>query len=120
MAYKKNNSPKVAPGSKVSPKAAPASKAAPVARVSPAQKASSAAPDADDKMAVSKKGLWLMVAGLVVMAAGFILLAGGGSDDPAVFNYDMFNFRRLIAAPIVIVAGLIVELVAIMGWFKQK
>ena len=71
-------------------------------------------------MAVSRKGLWLMVAGLGVLAAGFILLAGGGSKDPAVFNYAMFDFRRLVAAPVVIVAGLVVELVAIMGWFKEK
>lgn len=74
----------------------------------------------DDKMAVSRKGLWLMVAGLVVLAAGFILLTGGGSKDPNVFNYAMFDFRRLVAAPVVIVAGLVVELVAIMGWFKDK
>ena len=74
----------------------------------------------DEKMAVSRKGLWLMVAGLVVLAAGFILLAGGGSKDPNVFNYAMFDFRRLVAAPIVMVAGLVVELVAIMGWFKDK
>ena len=74
----------------------------------------------DDKMAVSRKGLWLMVAGLVVLAAGFILLTGGGSKDPNVFNYAMFDFRRLVAAPVVMVAGLVVELVAIMGWFKDK
>lgn len=76
--------------------------------------------DNTEKMAVSRKGLWLMVAGLGVLAAGFILLAGGGSNDPAVFNYAMFDFRRLVAAPVVIVAGLVVELVAIMGWFKEK
>lgn len=69
---------------------------------------------ADRKMAVGPDGLKLMIAGLVVMVAGFILLSGGGSDDPAVFNYDMFNFRRLIVAPVVIVAGIIVEVVAIM------
>ena len=77
-------------------------------------------PQDSSRMAVSRKGLWLMVAGLAVMAAGFILLAGGGSKDPSVFNYEMFNFRRLVAAPVVIVAGLVVELVAIMGWFKDK
>ena len=78
------------------------------------------APDKSDKLAISRKGLWLMIAGLVVLAAGFILLAGGVSKDPNVFNYAMFDFRRLVAAPIVIVAGIIVELVAIMGWFKTK
>ena len=54
------------------------------------------------------------------MAAGFILLAGGGSDDPQVFNYAMFDFRRLVAAPIVIVAGIVVEVVAIMRRPKEK
>ena len=68
----------------------------------------------DDKMAVTAGGLKLMIGGLLVMAAGFILLAGGGSDDPQVFNDAMFDFRRLVAAPIVIVAGIVVEVVAIM------
>ncbi|MBR1706334.1 MAG: DUF3098 domain-containing protein [Bacteroidales bacterium] len=69
-------------------------------------------------MAVTAKGIKLMIAGLLVMAAGFILLSGGGSKDPQVFNYAMFSFRRLVAAPLVIVAGIVVEVVAIMGWFK--
>ena len=73
-----------------------------------------------DKMAMSAKGIRLMIAGLLVMAAGFILLSGGGSDDPQVFNYAMFDFRRLVAAPIVIVAGIAVEVIAIMGKFKTK
>lgn len=75
--------------------------------------------DKEQMMAVSRKGLWLMVAGLVVMACGFMLLTGGGSQDPKVFNYDMFDFRRLVAAPIVIVCGIIVELAAILGWYKK-
>ena len=73
-----------------------------------------------DKMATSAKGLKLMIAGLLVMAAGFLLLSGGGSDDPQVFNYAMFDARRLVAAPIVIVAGIVVEVIAIMGQFKDK
>ena len=74
----------------------------------------------DGKMAITPKGLRLMIAGLVVMIAGFILLAGGGSKDPQVFNYAMFDFRRLVAAPIVIVAGIIVEVVAIMGVARKQ
>ena len=73
-----------------------------------------------EKMAVTAKNIKLMIAGLVVMAAGFLLLSGGGSDDPQVFNYAMFDFRRLVAAPIVIVAGIVLEVVAIMGKFKEK
>ena len=73
-----------------------------------------------DKMATTAKGLKLMIAGLLVMGAGFLLLAGGGSDDPQVFNYAMFDFRRLVAAPIVIVAGIVVETIAIIGRFKDR
>lgn len=66
------------------------------------------------KFAITAKGLKLMIVGLLVLVAGFILLAGGGVKDPAVFNYDMFDFRRLVAAPIVMLCGIIIEIVAIM------
>lgn len=71
-------------------------------------------------MATTPKNLRMMIAGLLVMIAGFILLAGGGSKDPQVFNYAMFDFRRLVAAPIVIVAGIIVEVISIMAVFRKK
>ncbi len=71
------------------------------------------------QFAVTAKGLKLMIAGLLVLAAGFLLLSGGGSSDPQVFNYAMFDFRRLVAAPVVIIAGIVVEVVAIMGRFKD-
>lgn len=61
-----------------------------------------------------------MLAGLLVMIAGYILLMGGGSSDPNVFNYAMFDFRRLVAAPIVIVAGIVVIIVAIMKRPKSE
>ena len=77
-------------------------------------------PDLSRKMALTAKSLRSMIAGLAVMAAGFLLLSGGGSKDPQVFNYAMFDFRRLVAAPIVIVAGIVLEVVAIMGKFKEK
>ena len=71
-------------------------------------------------MATTPKNLRMMIAGLLVMIAGFILLAGGGSKDPQVFNYAMFDFRRLVAAPLVIIAGIIVEVISIMSVFKKK
>ncbi len=73
-----------------------------------------------DTMATNAKALRLMIAGVLVMVAGYILMTGGGSKDPQVFNYAMFDFRRLVAAPIVIVAGIIVEVVAIMGVARKQ
>ena len=72
------------------------------------------------KMAITPKGLKYLLVGLLVMVSGYILMMGGGSDDPQVFNYAMFDFRRLVAAPVVIVLGMIIEVVAIMGVFKDK
>ena len=72
-----------------------------------------------EKMAITRKGLTLMLAGLLVMVAGYILMMGGGSKDPQVFNYAMFDFRRLVAAPVVILAGIVVEIVAIVGVFRS-
>lgn len=73
-----------------------------------------------DKMALGPRNIKFMIAGLLIMAAGFLLLSGGGSSDPDVFNYAMFDWRRLVAAPIVIVAGIVLEIVAIMGRFKEE
>ena len=71
------------------------------------------------KMPMTAKGLRLLLAGVVVMISGYILMMGGGSDNPEVFNYAMFDFRRMVAAPIVILAGLVIEVVAIMKVFKM-
>ena len=71
------------------------------------------------KMAITQKGLRLLLIGLIVMVAGYLLMIGGGSDDPNVFNYEMFDFRRMVAAPVVIICGIIVEVVAIMKVFKE-
>lgn len=71
-------------------------------------------------MAMSPKGLVLLLIGLVVMVSGYLLMMGGGSDDPRVFNEDIFDFQRLVAAPLVIVCGIVIEVVAIMKVFKGK
>ncbi|MGN1225864.1 MAG: DUF3098 domain-containing protein [Candidatus Cryptobacteroides sp.] len=68
----------------------------------------------DNKMPLDKKSLYIILAGLVLMLLGFILLSGGGVKDPQVFNYDMFDFRRLVLAPIVLVAGIVSIVVALI------
>lgn len=74
----------------------------------------------NEKMAITPKGLKFLLIGLLVMVSGYILMSGGGSDDPQVFNYAMFDFRRMVAAPIVIVLGIVIEIVAIMRIFGNK
>ena len=71
------------------------------------------------KMPITARGLRLLLIGLIVMISGYILMMGGASDDPQVFNYAMFDFRRMVAAPIVIILGIVIEVVAIMKVFKN-
>ena len=56
----------------------------------------------------------LMFIGVVIILLGFILMTGGGSKDPNVFNAEMYDFRRITLAPILILVGFAVEIVAIM------
>ncbi|MFZ9262681.1 MAG: DUF3098 domain-containing protein [Chitinophagaceae bacterium] len=62
-----------------------------------------------------KQNLIWMLIGAIVIALGLILMSGGKSSDPNVFNEnEVYSFRRITLAPILIVAGLIIEVFAIM------
>lgn len=68
--------------------------------------------------AFSRMNYILMVIGVVFILVGFLLMVGGGSDDPNVFNPEIFSFRRITLAPIVVMIGFIIEIAAIM--YKPK
>ena len=63
----------------------------------------------------SKKNYWLMLGGQVLIAVGMFLMSGGQSNtDPAVFNKEaVYSPLRITVAPILILAGLVVEVIAI-------
>ena len=69
--------------------------------------------------AFKKKNFILLITGILFIATGLILMSGGASEDPEVFNYEIFNFRRLTLAPILITIGFIIEVFAIMLRFKD-
>ncbi|MFY7670358.1 DUF3098 domain-containing protein [Tenacibaculum sp. MEBiC06402] len=62
-----------------------------------------------------KRNYMLMLIGLAVIALGFILMAGGGSDDPNVFNPDIYSWRRIRLAPTLVIIGLGIEIYAILA-----
>lgn len=71
----------------------------------------------DEQMTLTIKNYILLIAGLVVIVIGMVLMAGGGSDDPNLFNYDMFSWRRITLAPILIVGGFAFEVYALLKKF---
>jgi len=66
------------------------------------------------EFAFDKENYKLMLIGLFFIIVGFLLMIGGGSDDPNVFNPEIFSFRRLTLAPIVVLTGYVIEIFAIM------
>ena len=57
--------------------------------------------------------------GVGLILLGFILMAGGGSDDPTEFNESIFSFRRITLAPLLVLTGFAVEIVAIVKKSKD-
>ena len=69
--------------------------------------------------AFSKKNYILLFVGLSFMASGLVLMVGGGSEDPTQFSDEIFNTTRLTIAPILIAAGFIIEIFAVMHKGKE-
>lgn len=61
-----------------------------------------------------KKNYITMIIGLVFITLGFILMSGGGSEDPNIFNPEIYNFRRIKLAPTLVLIGFGVQVYAIL------
>lgn len=62
----------------------------------------------------SRENYILLIIGFVIIVIGFALMIGGGSDDPNKFNPEIFSFRRITLAPVIVLFGFIFEIYAIM------
>ncbi len=75
----------------------------------------------NEHFALSKENYIFLLIGFAIIVLGFILMIGGKSEDPTVFNEEeIFSFRRITLAPIVILIGFIFEIWAIMKKPKSK
>lgn len=64
--------------------------------------------------ALGRENYRLLAIGFIIIVVGFLLMLGGKSDDPSVFSDKIFSFRRITLAPVVVLAGFIFEIWAIM------
>lgn len=69
--------------------------------------------------ALGKENYKLLAIGFAIIVIGFLLMLGGKSKDPNQFSNDIFSFRRITLAPIVVLAGFIFEIWAIMKKSKE-
>lgn len=70
--------------------------------------------------AIGKENLKLLLIGLIIIVIGFLLMTGGKSSDPSVFNPEIFSFRRITLAPMVVLFGFLFEIYAIMKKPKSE
>jgi len=67
-----------------------------------------------NKFVFGKRNYKFMIIGILFIALGFILMSGGGSDDPNVFNEEIYSFRRIRIAPLIVIIGFAIEIYAII------
>jgi len=68
----------------------------------------------NNSFAFQRQNYLLLIAGLAVVVLGFIVMSGGGSEDPNEFSEEIFSFRRITLAPIMVLAGYGLVMYAIM------
>ena len=70
-------------------------------------------------MPLTKKNYIYMLAGVLIIVLGFVLMSGGGEHTATEFDESIFSFRRITLAPIVVIAGFVFEIYAIMKRFEK-
>jgi hypothetical protein len=68
----------------------------------------------EQDLAFGKINYILMIAGILLLIIGYAMMSGGGSNDPNVFNPEIFSFRRITLAPIIVLLGYGLEVLAIV------
>ena len=73
----------------------------------------------NERMPFTRKNYIVMLIGVCVIILGFVLMSGGGEHTATYFDESIFSFRRITLAPIVVIAGFVVEIYAIMKRFDE-
>jgi hypothetical protein len=66
------------------------------------------------KLLFTKKNYLISCIGLIFILFGFIIMSGGESNDPNIFNEEIYNFRRIRVAPLLVLIGLGIQVYAIL------
>ena len=67
-----------------------------------------------------KRNYKFLMFSIILISLGFVLMSGGGSDDPNIFNPEIFNFRRIRLSPTLILIGFSISIYAILAAPKKS
>ncbi len=77
--------------------------------------------DKHTEFALNKENYILLAIGFAIIIIGFLLMIGGRSSDPNTFNgEELYSFRRITLAPLVVLFGFMFEIYAIMKTPKSE
>ncbi|MFC2104101.1 DUF3098 domain-containing protein [Bacteroidota bacterium] len=71
------------------------------------------------EFALSRENYILLIIGFAIIIFGFLLMIGGKAENPNEFNEEIFSFRRITLAPIIVLFGFVFEIYAIMKKPKE-
>ena len=66
----------------------------------------------------NKRRYRFLILSILIIGIGFVLMSGGESNDPDIFNNEIYNFRRIRLAPLMVVLGFILCIFSIL--YKDK
>lgn len=69
--------------------------------------------------ALGRENYILLLIGFAIIVFGFLLMIGGKAENPNEFNKEIFSFRRITLAPIIVLFGFVFEIYAIMKKPKE-
>ena len=66
----------------------------------------------------NKRRYRFLILSVLIIGIGFVLMSGGESTDPDIFNNEIYNFRRIRLAPLMVVLGFVLCIFSIL--YKDK
>ncbi len=62
----------------------------------------------------NKRRYRFLILSILIIGIGFVLMSGGESNDPNIFNNEIYNFRRIRLAPLMVISGFILCIFSIL------
>tara|TARA_B100000029_G_scaffold43604_1_gene40383 strand:+ start:1769 stop:2014 length:246 start_codon:yes stop_codon:yes gene_type:complete len=72
------------------------------------------------KLLFKKKNYLISIIGIIFIIIGYVMMSGGGSNDPNIFNDEIYNFKRIKIAPMLVIVGLGIQVYAILISDKKQ